>query len=179
VRIVGVTGTCTGSETAIHWGIQGPPGPPGPAGGAGPFLIGGGTGTVTPSTGPPTYIPMFDSRVGGPFFSAAAQRIPISGTISNLTVVVALGSTGPPGPGTTNSFRLVRAANPVNNPSGAGLTELTCTVTVNPDLGLVHVCTDDTHAAAIAAGDFVAISVSPGFMSHESTVRWTAVFTPD
>lgn len=36
VRIVGVNGACTNSESAAHWAITGPAGPPGPAGAAGP-----------------------------------------------------------------------------------------------------------------------------------------------
>src|SRR5262249_15735262 len=44
-RIVGVTGTCSGSEHAVHWAIAGPIGPQGPKGDT------GGTGSQGP-TGP-------------------------------------------------------------------------------------------------------------------------------
>jgi len=42
VRIVGVNGSCSNSETAVHWSIVGPQGatgPAGPAGADGPMLL--------------------------------------------------------------------------------------------------------------------------------------------
>src|SRR5678815_5328566 len=48
VRIVGLNGTCTNSETAAHWSISGV-GAPGPTGPAGPAGATGATGPAGPA----------------------------------------------------------------------------------------------------------------------------------
>ena len=48
VRIVGVNGSCSNSEVAVHWSIVGPEGPVGPAGPQGPAGPTGATGPQGP-----------------------------------------------------------------------------------------------------------------------------------
>ena len=53
VRIVGVNGSCTNSETAAHWAVVGPAGPAGPQGPAGPAAAGlPGPAGAAGATGP-------------------------------------------------------------------------------------------------------------------------------
>ena len=48
VRVVGVSGACSNSETPVHWAIVGPAGPAGAAGPVGPAGPAGPTGPGTP-----------------------------------------------------------------------------------------------------------------------------------
>ena len=84
VRIVGVNGSCTNAEVAVHWSIlgpQGPIGPTGPSGATGPTGPAGARG-ATGATGP-----------AGPAGTAGA-----TGATGPAGPAGATGATGPAGP---------------------------------------------------------------------------------
>jgi hypothetical protein len=151
-------------------GPEGPPGPQGPAGIGGGFtIVGGGTGNENANSVAGTFVPMFDTRRStAPYeFRKVAQRMPLTGTLSQLSVVVDdLVEPGFSGMGRT--FIIVlgpnsTAANPVE-------TFLRCTVEPGET-----VCTNTTDVLPIAAGDFIAGKMLVGIPL--GPVRWTAVFT--
>lgn len=151
-------------------GADGPQGPPGLAG-ASFSIIGGGTGDSAQSTFAPFFLPMFESRgststLTQPFF--VTQRVPIAGTISQLSVLLdaAIGA------GCSRTFTLVvgSRATPTN-------TLLTCTISGDSE----SECSDPTNFATIAAGDFIALKVNTVLCASFSPapIKWTAVFTAE
>ena len=146
-------------------GPEGPAGPQGPAGVSGGFtIVGGGTGNEDASYVGGTFVPMFDSRrAAGPYeFGKASQRMPVTGTLSHLAVVI----DEPVEAGSWRGFVIVISStgfNPVD-------TTLRCRI----DPGETT-CTNTTDVLPIAAGDFIAGKMGLGF--PPTPVRWTAVFT--
>ena len=170
----GPVGPVGGEGPAGPAGLQGPEGPQGPQGpagaGGGITIVGGGTGDGAAGYVSGTFVPMFDSRRSiAPYeFGKASQRMPVAGTLSQLSVVVdepvEPGGVGLPGRvfvivvGSTSA-----AFNPVE-------TSLRCTIGVGETI-----CTNTTDVLPIAAGDFVVGKLFLGF--PVTAVRWTAVFT--
>lgn len=137
--------------------------------GGGLTIIGGGTGNEDASYVSGTFVPMFGNRrSAAPYeFAKASQRMPLAGTISQLSVVV----DEPVEPNIVlkgRTFIIVvgstsTAFNPVD-------TVLRCTIEVGETT-----CTNTTDVLPIAAGDFIAGKMMLGF--PPTPVRWTAVFT--
>ena len=172
VRIVPAGTPCKSAETPLEWAVEGPPGPPGP--GRGGALVGGGTGTTAPSTPFPVFVPLFDSRAETDFFDRVAQRVPVAGTFSHLTVTMDVSSSG----GVSRTFMLIK--NPTQNfalPNPNGIvTPLACTIGSD-----ARDCTNDANTATVAPGEFVALRITTilGLDYQATPIRWTAVFTPD
>ncbi len=91
--------------------------------------------------------------------------IPTAGTIKNFFVFIQ----APPGGVASYTFTVRRQTLPA--PSAA--TAVTCTIT-----GAATSCSDPTHTAAFAAGDLIAISITPAGTPTTTSGQWTAVFAP-
>ena len=150
-------------------GPEGPPGPQGPAGVGGGFtIVGGGTGSENANYVSGAFVPMFDSRRAvAPFeFAKVSQRMPLAGTLSQLSVVV--DEPVEPGFNTGRTFIIVLGStSTAPNPAD---TSLRCTIAPGET-----VCTNITDVLPITAGDFIAGKVSLG--APLTPLRWTAVFT--
>lgn len=151
-------------------GPEGPAGPQGPAGIGGGFtIVGGGSGNEDASFVSGAFVPMFDSRrSAAPYeFAKASQRMPLAGTLSQLSVVV----DEPVEPGFQGMGRtfiiVVGSTSTAFNPAE---TSLRCTVRPGET-----VCTNTVDVLPLAAGDFIAGKMMLGFPL--TPVRWTAVFT--
>jgi hypothetical protein len=96
--------------------------------------------------------------------SPARQAMPIAGTIAELDVRIGT----PPGKG--DSYTLTIRKN------GIG-TGLSCTIEGDGRAGAS--CLDDAHTVAFAAGDFLALQVSPGGSPRRwHAARWEVTLTP-
>jgi len=96
----------------------------------------------------------------------AVQNImPSAGTIKNFFVFVQAA------PGAGGSWVItVRKQTP---PAASAATAVTCTIA-----GTAVSCSDLTHTASFAAGDLIAIQVTPVGAPVASPGQWTAVFGP-
>ncbi len=153
-------------------GPQGPQGPPGPAGvGGGITIIGGGSGNENASFVSGAFVPMFDTRrsAAPSEFAKVSQRMPLAGTLSQLSVVVDE-PVEPLGVGTTTGRTFVIAVGSTSTAFNPADTSLRCTIGVGET-----VCTNTTDVLPIAAGDFIAGKMFLGIPL--TPVRWTAVFT--
>lgn len=182
------SGTCLRTESMVHWNVTGPqgipgdPGPAGPQGIAGPegpqgpqgpagagggfTIVGGSTGNEDASYVSGTFVPMFGTRRSlAPYeFNKASQRMPIAGTLSQLSVV----TDEPVEAASKRTFVIVFST--FSGSQNATDTVLRCTI--NPG---ETTCTNTTDVLPIAAGDFIAGRMTLGF--PPAPVRWTAVFT--
>lgn len=119
-------------------------------------LIGGSTGNV--STGNVSYgIGGFGSLNNSGTRSSA---FPVSGTLSNFTFYVKYA------PGGTATRTMTLRDNGVS-------TSVTCTIASGSNS-----CTDSTHTASFAVGDYATLGVTVSGTPAASTGSWSFVFTP-
>jgi hypothetical protein len=121
-------------------------------------VIGGGTGATDLANGNNNFVPVFNNGIFANNEGAAAQVMPVAGTISQLNVRLS----GTPGAGRQYTFFL--------RVNGAD-TSLTCIVA-----DAATSCADTTHSVAIAAGSLVSVRAFANGNPSARSMGWTALF---
>lgn len=163
----GATGTASTVPGPV--GPAGPTGPIGPTGATGAVgpqgqVIGGGTGTVTPSNVSVSYMGLFtESSI---VETDASYVLPIGGTIKNFHAFADRN----PGVGQSYDLRLLKN----------GLqTLMICTVIGSGGGNVTGRCSDfnQAHNVVVVAGDTISVEITPHATPGSTPFHWRATFT--